>query len=406
MERKDLRLNIHYAMLHITYWCVMAAATLYVVPLLRAKGLTESQIGVTLSVKYVASILAQIGISYFADRYQRVVTLKRILIALCMLCLPMTLYFYFSRGSFLKAIAMLAFFGGCVNGATAYINAIATRFTDAGRTVYYSYARGLGSIAWGVASVVISYIVDNSHVEVILIVQAVMTVGMMIVVWTLEPVPVTQREEKAENKDVSHSYGYLFRHHPGFDCFLLSSILLFTGYTLQTVFLVDIITHVGGGNPELGYVEMVQSICELLPAVLYVMIAKKLSTANILRLSAISSFLMIFCVMISKNIGHVLLLQVFDILGFGMYWPVSVEYVYQTIEKNDWTKGQALISAFSLGAGGIIGSLFGGTVMQFAGIEGLLRISSVLALIGVVFMMIAMKLSEKKINAERGEMML
>lgn len=401
MGRKDLRLNIHYAMLHITYWCVMAAATLYVVPLLRAKGLTESQIGVTLSVKYVASILSQIGISYFADRYQRVITLKRILTALCMLCLPMTLYFYFSEGSFLKSIVMLAFFGCCVNGATAYINAIATRFTDAGRTVCYSYARGLGSIAWGIASVVISYIVDNTHVEIILVVQAVMTVAMMIAIGALEPVPQTVKEEKGEKEDHSHSYGYLFRHYPGFVFFLLSSMLLFMGYTLQTVFLVDIITNVGGGNLELGYVEMVQSVCELLPAVLYVLIAKKLSTANILRLSAVSGFLMIFCVMIAQNVWHVIFLQIFDILGFGMYWPVSVEYVYQTIDKNDWTKGQALISACSLGAGGIIGSLFGGTVMQYAGINGLLRISTVLALIGVAFMMIAMKLSDRPENRER-----
>ena len=84
-----------------------------------------------------------------------------------------------------------------------------------------------------------------------------------------------------------------------------------------------------------------------------------------------------------------------------MYWPVSVEYVYQTIDKNDWTKGQALISACSIGAGGIIGSLFGGTVMQIAGIEGLLRISTILALVGVAFMMIAMKLSDKQRNGER-----
>ncbi len=397
MGKKDLGLNVHYSLIHIAYWCVMAAATLYVVPLLRAKGLTESQIGVTLSVKYVASILSQIGISYFADRYPRVITLKRILIALCMLCLPMTLYFYLSEGSFVKSIVMLAIFGCCVNGATAYVNAIATRFTDAGRTVYYSYARGLGSIAWGIASVVISYIVDNTHVEVILVVQAVMTIAMMIAVATLEPVPQTVKEEK---EDHSHSYGYLFRQYPAFVFFLLSSMLLFMGYTLQTVFLVDIITHVGGGNPELGYVEMVQSVCELLPAVLYVVIAKKLSTTNILRLSAVSGFLMVFCVMIAQNVWHVILLQIFDIWGFGMYWPVSVEYVYQTIDKNDWTKGQALISACSIGAGGIIGSLFGGTVMQIAGIEGLLRISTILALVGVAFMMIAMKLSDKQRNGE------
>lgn len=399
MDGKDLRLNVHYSLIHITYWCVMAATTLYVVPLLRAKGLTESQIGVALAVKYVASILSQIGISYFADRYQKVITLKRILIALCLLCLPMTLYFYFAEGSFLKSIVMLAFYGSCVNGAVAYINVIATRFTDVGRKVYYSYARGLGSIAWGVASVIISFIVDNSHVEVILLIQEVMTIVMMIVVWTLEPIPEAQANKK--EPDHSHSYGYIFQKHPNFVFFLISSMLLFTGYTLQTVFLVDIITHVGGGNLELGYVEMVQSVCELLPAVLYVLIAKKLSTSQILKISAISSFCMIFCVMISQTVWHVILLQIFDIFGFGMYWPVSVAYVYQTINKNDWTKGQALTSACSLGAGGIIGSLSGGTVMQLLGIEGLLTVSSVLAFVGVVMMLIAMRAHKNQGNVRK-----
>ena len=39
--------------------------------------------------------------------------------------------------------------------------------------------------------------------------------------------------------------------------------------------------------------------------------------------------------------------------------------------------------------------------MQIAGFEGLLRISTILALVGVAFMMIAMKLSDKQRNGER-----
>lgn len=339
-------------------------------------------------------MLAQVIISYFADKYIRIFTLKRIVIALCLLCFPVTIWFYFTEGSLLKAMVVLAFFGGCVNGAAAFVNTIAARFADAGRKLRFSYARGIGSISWGIASVIISYVVDNTHVEIILFLQAAMLLFMIMAVLALEPVPLPIQAEKTEAK--SHSYLYLLSHNIGFSIFLLSSILLFLGYTLQTVFLIDIVTNVGGGNVELGYVELVQSVCELLPAVLYVWMIKKRSSYQILRICGVACFAMIFSVMMSGRVIHLMLLQLFDIFGYGMYWPVSVDYISQTIDKNDWVKGQALICVCSLGAGGTIGSIFGGSIMQVAGIEGLLKISTGLALLGVILMFVAMWMDEKK----------
>jgi len=75
---KDLKFNIQYSNIHIFYWFILAASTIYVVPLLRVKGFQESQIGIILSAKYIGAIVSQVIISHFADKYSRVLTLKKI----------------------------------------------------------------------------------------------------------------------------------------------------------------------------------------------------------------------------------------------------------------------------------------------------------------------------------------
>jgi len=393
---KDLKFNIQYSNIHIFYWFILAASTIYVVPLLRVKGFQESQIGIILSAKYIGAIVSQVIISHFADKYSRVLTLKKILICLCFISLPLSIVFYMSDFNFVITIIIYFIFGSTINGTITYINAIATRFMDIGRTVYYSYARGFGSIAWGVGSVIISYCVEAKNVEIIMVIQAIMIVLLMIAVCMLEPIPQKKIAHKDEDAVIVHSYWYLFRNCIGFDFFLIASMLLFIGYTLQTTFLVDIVSKVGGGNVELGYIELVQSICELLPAILYIVMMKKMSTNNILRISAVFAFLMTLFIMLSQNVNHLMLLQICDIFGFGMYWPTSVAFVYKEIEKHDWVKGQALVSVCSLGVGGVLGTILSGNIMQEVGIDGLLKVSTLLAALGVVFMFIGMHFSSRK----------
>jgi len=91
-----------------------------------------------------------------------------------------------------------------------------------------------------------------------------------------------------------------------------------------------------------------------------------------------------------------MLLQICDIFGFGMYWPTSVAFVYKEIEKHDWVKGQALVSVCSLGVGGVLGTILSGNIMQEVGIDGLLKVSTLLAALGVVFMFIGMHFSSRK----------
>lgn len=396
MGRTDMKLNIKYAFMQACYWFITAAAMVFVVALLRERGFSDAEVGNILSVKYLLAVISQFVLSNIVDRLIRKISLKTVIYGLSLLSAVTTLLFYFLHMGYIGTAVCFGIFGCTINGVYPYINTIATKFSHSGRKIYYSYARGVGSIMWGVASVLLSWSVSRFGIESILLIQFTMTVLQILSAWLLDDVPVPEVEEGEEKQEKQvHSYLYLFRKYPGYTLFLIASVCMFIANNLLSTFMVDIVAKAGGGNRELGYVELALALFELPPAVLFITLSKRIGVKKILCTSIVSTFLQIVLTMCAGNIVTLILVQTFQIFGVGMYWTASVYYVSQEIPEQDWVKGQALVNICSLGLGGVVGSFISGHIMENFGLDTLMRCSAMIVAAGIVIMYAGMRKSNK-----------
>lgn len=393
-EKNDLKLNINYSCMQGCYWFITAAAMVYVVALLRHKGYNDSQIGSILSIKYLAAVVSQFVLSSLVDKLIKKISLKFVIYMLCIVNIITSVVFYLVDMPFIGAAVCFALFGCTINGVYPYINATATKFMNRGRKVYYSIARGVGSIMWGLGSIILSSCVDAFGVTSVLIVQIIITALLMLSTLIIEKIPEPNKKEGAEEE--VHSYLYLFKKYPAYTLFLVSSVFMFVANNLMTTFMVDIVSRVGGGNRELGYVELAIALYELPPALLFIALRKKLGVRKILCVSVASLFLQVLLTIFSKNVVMLIFSQALQIFGVGMYWNASVYFVSQEIPEQDVVKGQALVNICSLGLGGVIGSLVSGNIMNRFGIEFLLKCSAGLVAVGILTMVIGMNINKKK----------
>ena len=82
------------------------------------------------------------------------------------------------------------------------------------------------------------------------------------------------------------------------------------------------------------------------------------------------------------------LAQILQMGSFALYIPASVYYVNETMEDADKFKGQAVMTATNT-LGGVIGSLIGGILLDYAGVTPLLVTGFAAAVLGAVLLFFA-----------------
>jgi PPP family 3-phenylpropionic acid transporter len=82
----------------------------------------------------------------------------------------------------------------------------------------------------------------------------------------------------------------------------------------------------------------------------------------------------------------ILFAQVLHAATFGAYHAASVGLVHEYFQGRHQSKGQALFSSFTYGAGGMLGSLASGPIWQYWGASALYSFSAGAALLGLLLM--------------------
>ena len=69
MKKEETGLNLRFGIICSLYWILWAASTVFLVPILRQKGMGDGQIGFLLSVRSLAAIGFSPVIASFLDRH-------------------------------------------------------------------------------------------------------------------------------------------------------------------------------------------------------------------------------------------------------------------------------------------------------------------------------------------------
>lgn len=375
------------------FWTSAAAAYAYLTQMLSYKGFTENQIGIINAVKLFATVVFQIIIGAFSDRYAGRLPLKYIISFLTAAALVLTFIFYEYKLSFGQTILLFTGFGATFTCVSPLIDAMSIRYMKVGRRINYPVCRAAGSVAWAVACVLFGIFCDRYSANALLLLQMLFVFGMLLAAMSME----REKNEDAacekktgsvgEGQEV-HSVVYLFGNYPRYTWFLVGSAVMFMGYNMGTTFLISVFERLGGSNIDYGIAEFVMAISEVPSAFILLKLRRRIPLEWLMLCCAVFMTFKNMFAAFSSDVWVIIVSQSCEMLGFGLFYAGSVYLIEKLLPSADVVKGMSLVNAFTVGAGEGLGSLACGRINSACGLTALMNVSVVVSAVSIVCMFI------------------
>ena len=413
-------LNIKYAILQMMFWTCAASAYAYLTQMLQYKGFAEDQIGVINAVKLFSTVVFQIVIGAFSDRYASKISLRHIIAVLTFAAFVLTFVFYQYKLTFVQTIFLFVGFGATFTCISPLIDSLSIQYMNGGRNINYPMCRAAGSCAWAVACVLFGIFCDAYDANRLLILQMLFTGLMLVAALVMSDTAagvadsphgidggglsqtVTERTDAGLVKGVVkahietdaakcqevHTTGYLLTRYPKYRWFLIGSAVMFMGYNVGTTFLINVFERLGGSNFHYGTAEFIMAISEVPSAFLLIKFRKRISLDKIMLCCAVFMTFKNMFAAFSDSVWVIIISQSCEMLGFGLFYSGSVYLVEEMLSPADVVKGMSLINAFTVGAGEGVGALLCGFINSRYGLTAVMDSSVVISAVSIVCIVI------------------
>lgn len=391
-------LTLKYCSLQGTYWLLAAAGMAFITPILQDKGFGAVQIGWLSAVKFLSVIVFQSVLAVYCDRHPGRNRLKAVMGVMALVSIFAAYSLYMVDNSFVKAVFIFIAYGATVNCLSAIVDSLSLQYMNHGRQFFYGASRATGSLCWAFACVGLGIFADHYGNNAILLLQMAVTVIFMMVVILMDPVNYTEEELQAAGQVQPtaqvHSAGYILIHYPKYTLYLLVCVFLSMGYTLNTTFLVNRFTELGGTTGAYGMGEFVLALSEI-PAALFIgKLMKRFSLEQLAFFSGVFCTLRAAAVTFAPTVVTIILGQALEIGGLSIYYVASVYIVKKFLPEGDVVKGVSFINTAMMGVGQSVAAFFSGILLENFGLRGLMDISMVISAISVFFGIAMKKVKE------------
>ena len=387
------RLDYHYMAMQIGFWAMFAAICAYQAALLTSRGFTNAEAGLLIAVRCLAGIVCQPALGSFADRHPHIPL--RLIVSLSLgVGLAAGVVFLLCPMGMAGTMVVLILMGGFEISSYPLMDAMAIQFIRQGVPIRYSLGRGVGSLAYALCCVVLGLQVTAFGVESTLLTHAVLTALEIALVITYPVCPV--EEHTAGPAPAPHSALWLMRQNPSFALMLVAILFGLTGCLPMSNFLVNVVTSRGGTTGDLGTALFVMAAFELPTAFIFQRLYRRLGGGRLLLMSMVFCFFKALALFLSPSLPFVLLSQPLQMLGYGLFTPTSVYYVNESVPPEDQVKGQTLMMVASNGLGGVLGSLFAGSILDLGGPNAMLGFCMACSAAAALLSVLAMRLARRK----------
>ena len=388
----DKTLTGKYALINSSFYLIYAIMWGYAALYLQAKGFTNTEIGVIFAVAAAGSILLQFWLGPFLDRHVRL-SAKHVIFALhlvmtlsvlAMLLAPSHAVTTFSYTIIMTILLVDA----------ALFNTFGMEFINAGLTLDFSLCRGLGSLAYSIASLLTGFLVQRAGADSILtaffLIQGVSYLTLLFLTPVERP---TAREDIPEQQPDTVSQ--LFHKRPALLLLLTSILLMYLSYTAINNFHINIIESVGGGSRELGISTAIAAFVELPVMAAFLRLARRFSYGNMLRFSCAFFVIKVLLTAFAASVPAVYAAQCLQLLSYGLFIPASTYYINAVLGPANIAKGQTLLGIFTFGLSGLISGAMSGVLLEHFSVRTTLLIYTVLAATGFSGLLLAMRRVDK-----------
>ena len=192
-------INVRYSMLQGIYYVGFCAVIGYAAVYLGSIGMSSSLIGIVLAIANILTSIAQPVLGGFVDKSN--ISMKKVLMIMFSLCSILSVFLMFvSKVTFLAAALFIAV-STILYTTMPLVNSLAFAFQMHGIDVKFGVARGIGSVAYALASLVLGNVVKAVSPTLMPLAYIVIFLGILPLIRSFK-MPETEIDEVIEEKVV------------------------------------------------------------------------------------------------------------------------------------------------------------------------------------------------------------
>jgi len=383
MENKSL--DIRYACIHGFYWMVCCAMTGYASVFLLDKGCSNSTIGIVLSLSNILAVFGQPIIASYMDKTNKLSLRMLVSFGLIGIIALSLIICFLNQASFIM-IALVVLVFTIMLTLQPFINSLTFVFEKHGIHINFGLARGIGSVAYAVISLLLGNVVAVLSPGVLpffYVGLSLCALGFVYTFYLPNGKDEVVHEQKEDTKQLTITE--FIKKYKKFMFMLVATILLFFDHTLINSFFIQVVNHIGGNSADMGNAIFLAAVLELPTMALFAKLQKKISCRYMMYISAIFFSLKHVLTYFATNMIMIYIAQFMQMFAYAVFIPASVYYVSQIVEKDDLVKGQALVTG-AMTLSGVFASMAGGVLLDALGVSTVLLIGAIVSILGTVCM--------------------
>ena len=384
MKLNTRKLMIQYCILQGSYWASFCVVYAFATVFLLSRGFESSMIGVIIAAGNILGVILQPMVASIADRSEKI-SLHKLTAMLSIIMILLLVLLYFVPNGLLAVAVLFLLTDTFLQVIQPLINSVSVYYVNQGVSVDFGSARGIGSLSYAVASYILGIVVEKFGTRSILMAGILVALVLLVTILSM-PVLSSSAASRLGEKEPEQNYAGLIVFAGRYKNFMLTLAgitLLFTFHNMNNAYLIKVIENVGGTSADMGRMLSIAAVTELPVMFLFSRISKHFKSSTLLMVSSAFFAIRAAGFMLAGNVMTMYLAAMLQIGSFALYIPSSVYYVNETMLDQDKFKGQAVMTATNT-LGGVFGSLFGGFLIDNAGVGAMNTVCFAMAAAGAV----------------------
>ena len=384
MKLNTRKLMIQYCILQGSYWASFCVIYAFATVFLLSRGFESSMIGVIIAAGNILGVVLHPMVASIADRSEKI-SLHKLTAMLSIIMILLLVLLYFVPNGLLAVAVLFLLTDTFLQVIQPLINSVSVYYVNQGVSVDFGAARGIGSLSYAAASYILGIVVEKFGTRSILMAGILVALVLLVTVLYMPVLSSSAASRLGEKEPEQNDAGLIVfaGRYKNFMLTLAGITLLFTFHNMNNAYLIKVIENVGGTSADMGRMLSIAAVTELPVMFLFSRISKHFKSSTLLMVSSAFFAIRAAGFMLAGNVMTMYLAAMLQIGSFALYIPSSVYYVNETMLDQDKFKGQAVMTATNT-LGGVFGSLFGGFLIDNAGVGAMNTVCFAMAAAGAV----------------------
>ena len=388
---KTKNLTVPYALLQAAFWMSVCVAIGFAAVYLQTLGYSNTQLGAILAVGNTLGAALGPALSARIDADRRFSAAGFVPPVLAVEAAALLLLALFPVKGMVTTLAFTVFLAFCLS-----VNSLILKlYVDAehsGTALSFSTARGIGSLAYVLASAALGPLVVRAGVRVLPLTGLGLCAAQFF--FTRRIARVLREAETAGVRTArGSSMREFLQKYPGFCVVLLGMVFVFFSHNVLCNFMINVTRNVGGGTEVMGWINAFMAATEIPVMLLFPRVRGRRSSFFFLRIACLFFTLKIVAIALASSVPALFAASLLQGPSFGLYAACAVDYVGDVVPFEDSAKAQSLFFTMTT-VGSVFASLIAGRLYDVAGVSVTLWVGAAVCAVGMFIALLGLRRNE------------